>query len=268
MRFALKVCYNGRGFSGSQRQPGERTVEGEFLSALHRLGLSFTEFKAAGRTDRGVSALGNVFALTTDSERIKPRMVNAALPRDIKVTAAQRVGDDFNPRHARERIYRYFLFDEGYDLAKMRRAAALFKGERSFHNFSSSDYRNPLRRINRVEIHKKDDVIVMEVSGESFLWQMIRRMATALKMAGTGEATPQDVERLLDPDYKKKIPPSDPENLILWDVKYDFNFEDEEYTKKRLIGELEKQWKKTRINAAILAEALENQKTGKNARSQ
>ena len=112
-RYAIKVCYEGRGFSGSQRQPALRTVEGEFLSALDGLKINYTDFKAAGRTDRGVSALGNVFALTTESGLISPRIINSELPLDIRVLAVKTVVSGFNPRFAVERVYKYFLPDGG-----------------------------------------------------------------------------------------------------------------------------------------------------------
>lgn len=256
MRYALKVYYDGRGFSGSQRQPEKRTVEGEFLAALEKLGIDHRGFKTAGRTDRRVSALGNVFALSTYSRLIKPRILNSELPRDIKVLAAQEVGEGFNPRHARERIYRYFLLNEGYDLVKMKKAAGMFIGQRSFHNFSSTDYRSPIRKINYIDIEKKGEALVLTFSGESFLWQMVRRMVTALKMASKGELSPHDLEVYLAPDYRKKVPPSNAENLVLWDVKYDFKFKYEEYSKKRLVKELEKTLIGFKTKAAVCSEVL------------
>jgi tRNA pseudouridine38-40 synthase len=220
-RHALKVFYNGKGFAGSQRQLGERTVEGEFIEAIKGLEIDFKHFKTAGRTDKGVSALGNVFALTIDSELVKPRILNSVLPDDIKVLAARRVSDVFNPRHAFERIYRYFLHDEGYDLERMMASAEIIK-----------------------------------ISGESFLWQMVRRMVTSLKKVGLGEFSNDDIRRLMEPRVKEKVPPSEGENLVLWDVLYDFGFKSERYSKKRLVRELREKQAGFRIREAMYSELL------------
>jgi tRNA pseudouridine38-40 synthase len=254
--YVLKIFYRGEGFSGSQRQPDERTVEGEFINALDSLRIDFSDFKAAGRTDRGVSALGNVFALTTDSELISPRIINSELPGDIRVLAAQRVATAFNPRHALERVYKYFLADVGYDTGEMKRAAMEFVGEKSFHNFSQADDRNTIRKIKKIDIEKQGDVIVLTISGESFLWQMVRRMTTALKMAGRGEISATDLRELLNIETEKNIPPSAPENLVLWDVRYDFEFDYEDYSRKRLESELKKMLLEFRIQEAICGVAL------------
>ncbi|MEE8402888.1 MAG: tRNA pseudouridine(38-40) synthase TruA [Candidatus Hydrothermarchaeaceae archaeon] len=228
MRQALKVYYDGGNFFGSQRQPDRRTVEGELLKALGELKIEVKDFKSACRTDRGVSALGNVFALTCDSKLI-PGAINSKLPGDIRVLAAREVDDKFNPRYgALGKTYKYFLYDEGYSIGNLKKAARVFKGEHSFHNFAILEGRNPVRNITDIEVKKAGSFFIFTISGESFLWQMIRRMASAFKMDSG------DIERLLDPGYQSKIPPSPPENLVLWSVEYPFEFEHEAYSAERL----------------------------------
>jgi tRNA pseudouridine38-40 synthase len=255
-RYALKIFYDGGGFAGSQIQERERTVEGEFISTLNGLEITYTDFRAAGRTDRGVSALGNVFALTTDSKLIKPRVINSNLPMDIRVLALKKVRSDFNPRHAEERIYRYFLCNEDFDLEKMYKIASVLKGGNSFHNFSMSDYRSPIRKINYIDIIKRGDFLILTFSGRSFLWQMVRRLVTALKMVGKGDVSAEEIEYLLDPMIDKKIPPSPAENLVFWNIKYDFLFENEDYSKKRLKKELEERLLKYKTGGALIGEIL------------
>ncbi len=255
-RYALKICYGGEGFSGSQRQPDERTVEGEFLNALGSLKIDFSDFKAAGRTDREVSALGNVFAITTDSGLIEPRIVNSALPGDIRVLAVRPVVLDFNPRHALERVYKYFLADVGYDTGLMKQVAKEFVGEKSFHNFSQTDDRNPLRRIKSVGIEKKEEVLVLTFSGESFLWQMVRRMTTALKMAGGGEISAAELRELFNRQTEKKISPSAPENLVLWETVYRFKFSPEEYSRSLIDAMMRERLAMINVQKAIFTEVL------------
>jgi tRNA pseudouridine38-40 synthase len=255
-RYALKIYYDGKEFSGSQRQPRARTVEGEFLSALKRLKIDFQSFKTAGRTDKGVNSIGNVFAFSTGSKRIKPRILNAEFPGDIKVLATHPVKAAFNPRHAKMRIYKYFLLDLDYDLKNMKNATEIFRGRQSFHNFSSTDCRSPIRKIDQVNITKKRSILILTFSGESFLWQMVRRMANALKMVGEGKMSPHDLKKLLETSCKKKVPPLDPENLVLWDVIYDFEFINEVYTKIRLEKEFGERISRIKTDESIYSEAL------------
>lgn len=257
MRYAVKLFYDGGVFHGSQIQPNVRTVEGDFLNALKGLNIEFNDFQAAGRTDRGVSALCNVFAVSTDSGLLKPRVLNAQLPGDIRVLSVKNVGDDFNPRKdAVERVYKYFLFDADYDLKALKKAIGLFEGEHSFHNFAILDGKDPIRRIRRCELSRRGEILILTFVGESFLWQMIRRMVTALVMVGRGELEIGDLEACFDPKVENKFSPSKAENLVLWDVKYGFEFEDEEYSRENLVSMISLKIRDIREEVAISEEIL------------
>jgi tRNA pseudouridine38-40 synthase len=254
VRVALKVYYDGRNFFGSQRQPDKRTAEGEFLKSLEKLNIKASDFKSACRTDRGVSALGNVFALSSNS-KIIPSALNSVLPDDIRILGARNASEKFNPRYAaRGKTYKYFLYNEGYSLASMRKAAEVFIGEHSFHNFAKLEERNPMRKITDIEIKKAGEFIVLTITGESFLYQMVRRMATALKTAGDELLTPEEIKRLLRPDVDSQIYPLPPENLMLWKVDYPFEFEHDEYCVKRLKKEILK--RSVEMKVKILANEL------------
>lgn len=234
MRQALKVFYDGKNFFGSQRQPDKRTVEGELLSSLKKLKINLKDFKGACRTDRGVSSLGNVYAVSSDIKVILGA-INSKLPEDIRVLAAKKVDEDFNPRHdALGKTYKYFLFDEGYSYNRLKKAAGIFKGKLSFHNFSISDGRNPVRIIKSINVKKEEGFFVFTIIGESFLWQMIRRLMGAVKMAGEGKMDLEDIERLLDPQMENKISSLSPENLVLWEVEYPFEFTHDDHSAEML----------------------------------
>ena len=251
MRQALKVYYDGKNFFGSQRQPDKRTVEGELLGALRKLKIGVKDFKCAGRTDRGASALGNVFALTCDLKPI-PGAINSKLSADIRVLAAREVDDKFDPRYeASGRTYKYFLYDGGYSISRIKKAAKAFRGEHSFHNFAILEGRSPSRNIKNIEVKKASGFFVFTISGESFLWQMVRRMVNALKMAGDGQVAPEDIERLLSPEYRSKIPPLPPDNLVLWEVEYPFEFENEARSVKRLREDILKRQTEAKRDALI-----------------
>jgi tRNA pseudouridine38-40 synthase len=238
VRVALKVYYDGRDFFGSQRQPDKRTAEGEFLESLGKLNIDVSDFKASCRTDRGVSALGNVFALSSNS-RIIPSAINSTLPDDMKVLGARKVDYNFNPRYeALGKTYKYFLFDEGYKLGKMKEACEAFVGEHNFHNFAKLEGRNPIRSIRSIEIEKIGDFFVFTISGKSFLYQMVRRMASALKTVGGGLMRPAEIKKLLDQKHDNIIYPLPPENLVLWKVEYPFEIAHDKYSVKGLKKEI------------------------------
>src|SRR5690348_8493144 len=111
VRLKLTVEYDGTGFRGWARQPGERTVEGELRGALAAVYRGFEELAVAGRTDAGVHALANVVSVDVDGgpppDRA-PEALNAALPRDVAVLLAEAVPDGFHARFgAVSRSYRY-----------------------------------------------------------------------------------------------------------------------------------------------------------------
>ncbi|MBI5253086.1 MAG: tRNA pseudouridine(38-40) synthase TruA, partial [Euryarchaeota archaeon] len=216
--------------------------------------------QSAGRTDKGVSAFGNVFAVTTQFE-LKARALNSFLPGDVRVLAVREVQEDFNPRYeAKERIYKYFLFDDGYDIKKIRSAAKLFEGEHSFHNFCILEGRSAVRKIKKITVKKQSDFLVLTFYGESFLWQMARRIVTALRMAGRSEISIEELKKYFEPACKDKFKPSEPEPLILWNVKHNFDFEHEDYSLQKFQKEIIRRQKELKIKVAMGEEVLGNLK--------
>jgi tRNA pseudouridine38-40 synthase len=256
MRLGLKVYYDGRAFYGSQVQPDKRTVEGELLKALGKLGIEVKNFQGAARTDRGVSALGNVYAFDAERKPL-PRALNSVLPSDLRALAVMEAPAEFNPRRdALEKVYKYFLYDRGYDLEEIRRAAKLFEGEHSFHNFCKLEKgRNPVRCLKKIEVAEHGGVIVLTFLGQSFLWQMVRRLVTALRGAGEGRVSLEELRECLQGSCKRKFPPSPPEQLMLWSVRYDFEFRDEGYSRNRLKREILRVLEESRLRAAMMEEA-------------
>ncbi len=257
-RYALKTYYNGKNFFGSQIQPDQRTVEGELLNAFKKLGARAEKLQSAGRTDRYVSALGNVFAVTMEFKP-KPRMLNSFLSSDIRILAAKEVQEDFNPRYeATERIYKYFLLNNGGDIKKIRQATKLFEGEHSFHNFCILEGRSPVKKIKKITVKKLGDFLVLTFYGESFLWQMIRRIVTALRAAGRSEISIQKLRKYFEPARKNKFLPSPAEPLILWNVKYNFDFEYEDYSLRKFQKEIFERQKELKTKVAMREEILRN----------
>ncbi|AAL81042.1 tRNA pseudouridine(38-40) synthase TruA [Pyrococcus furiosus DSM 3638] len=224
MRVALKIAYDGTKFHGFQRQPNVRTIEGEILRALKDAGIEFENFKSASRTDRGVSARGNVIALSTEDDRIKNPMVLNSRMSDVWIWGIAEVPEDFHPRFwANTKVYRYYLPSLGMNIKKMKECSLLFLGTHDFSAFSRVDGRDTIRSIDRIEIWEKCNVVVVEIEGKSFLWEMVRRIVSALVLCSQGVLAEERIVEMLNGKFEKsrKVPPAPPEGLLLWDIKYE-----------------------------------------------
>lgn len=224
---AVKLAYDGRAFMGSQRQPGERTVEGETIEALARIGAitspAESRFRFASRTDRGVSALGNVAAFCTDFEQgALLRALNAA-SEDLFFFAWAEVPDSFTPRRARGRWYRYLLPAEGLDLGRVRECAALFEGRHDFKRFCKPDGRSTMKTVTSVEVRQQDGLLVVDLRAREFLRNMVRRTVAAMSEVGKGRASLEEVRAALNgEDTSFGLAPA--EQLTLMDIEYAFDF--------------------------------------------
>jgi len=217
VRLAVKVAYDGRMFEGSAYQVGRTTVLGELRKV-------FEDVKMAGRTDAGVSALGNVACFSTELSPLAAVMSINQRCRHIWAHAWAEVDEGFNPRHAEERWYRYLLPEEGHDLRAMEEAAAQFPGRHDFSMFSKKDVRRrSTRTLHSVEVAQDRGFVVIDVRGKSFLWKMVRYIASALAMVGKGELTPGEIGEMLQ-GRGRRIAPLPAEGLILMDVAYGFEF--------------------------------------------
>lgn len=259
---AFKIAYDGKMFIGSARQPGKKTVEGTLIEGLKKLGAMDdtveATFKSASRTDRGVSALGNVFAFDS-------RMGGAEVVQAMNGTGSQdgvwflgwaNVPDDFRPRHASSRWYRYVLpiaVDKHLDLVSTRKAAKLFMGTHDFAYFCKNDKsltepRSTIRHIDSVEVHMmalalgpaedlekgkwtdhealhlgRLDLVVVDLRATSFLWQMVRRIVAAIAAVALERFTLDDITKALNGKRVEfGVLPS--EGLTLMDISYDFDF--------------------------------------------
>ncbi|HUX99048.1 MAG TPA: tRNA pseudouridine(38-40) synthase TruA [Candidatus Deferrimicrobium sp.] len=237
MRYALKVCYfdESREYEGFQRQPDKKTIEGELIHSLQDLGLiedlSLAAYGAAGRTDKGVHALGQVIALSTQKKLIVSA-INSALPRNIRIWASKVVNEQFHPRYdALSRYYRYYTVYSREDIETMRVGAELLEGTHDFQLFSKKvPERSTIRQIHQLRVEKNEKFLIFHIIADSFLWQMVRRIVDSLIKVGQGQWTVEDLKDLLNASPKTNVytTPHPVENygvLILWDVEYPFKFE-------------------------------------------
>ncbi|AGK61850.1 pseudouridylate synthase I [Archaeoglobus sulfaticallidus PM70-1] len=236
MRVAYKFAYFGDNFHGSQYQPNLRTVEGELFKAFSELGIDagVARYRCSSRTDAGVHALGNVFAIDVDAKKYLPRIINSKLPEDITIWAWAKVSDDFDPRRdATSRVYSYVMLKSDIDVSLMRKAACIIEGTHDFSNFTKrfAESSSNIRTIKSVEVRLDDRFITIEIEGNAFTWNMVRNLATALEMIGRGVRDVEWMKSMLDPEnYFERMEPSPAYGLLLKDVKYsDIEFEIDEY---------------------------------------
>jgi tRNA pseudouridine38-40 synthase len=198
-------------------------VEGEFVASCHRLSL-FDDWREAGflfsgRTDRGVHAIGQVAAFTTNAPERAVRTINTQLPPDCWCTACAEVPSQFHPRYdAKKRTYRYYFTEPPAHIKAMTQASGRFVGNHNFTNFARLEGKNPYRTVLGATVAEEGDFVYLEVTAESFLWHQVRSMATALLRVGNGDAEEISIDELLTAEAKKPLQPAPAEGLILWDT--------------------------------------------------
>jgi len=223
IRTAVKIAYLGEHFSGSQIQPGFRTVEGDVLSDLKMITKMQEEdidLKLASRTDRGVNSLGNVavFYSSIDDPDTLLRALNA-VSKNIFYRGVAVVDEEFNPRFAELRRYRYALSAAGMDVSAVKGCAGLFAGEHDFTRFCRPEGRSATIMLNSVEVHEEGSMVFLDFSARYFLWNMIRRIVAAIASVGRGDSSISDVKDALDgKDITFGI--ARPDALTLMDVSY------------------------------------------------
>ena len=230
--YALTLEYDGTGFSGWQRQPGRRTVEGELLLALVAVTGEQPTLTAAGRTDAGAHAHGQVvgcpLSRVWDPDRLRLAL-NAVLPEDVAVVDAVRAPRDFHARFdAVARSYRYVVSPRRdrraitrqyawcvrgpLDVDAMRRAARGLLGTHDFAGFGRSPRPggSTLRTVHDVAVRLVDapepfagpaeprGVVVIDVTADAFLYGMMRSIAGALVAVGTGRLTEDAPAEMLE----------------------------------------------------------------------
>jgi tRNA pseudouridine38-40 synthase len=263
MRYAFKFAYDGTGFTGSQRQPKQKTVEGEILSCLnfhHVIDDSKSaRFQVASRTDSGVSALGNVLALNANFKKKDiMNILNSKLD-NCWFYGVTQVDDKFNPRHAKLRWYRYHMLDDGkIDFDSIKKVAQCFKGEHDFRNFSNPHVESTIRTIDSIEVTKIKNWIVIDVKAPGFLWNQVRRIVNACIRVGKDELDSTSVkDAMANPTNNQNFGLAPPEPLVLMDIKYDFEFDVDkqilEKTKQRILSA----WVNVRLKETLLSYLLE-----------
>ncbi len=219
MNIKIELQFDGTNYHGWQIQPGKATVQGTLTCALRRLMGENVNVCGCGRTDAGVHAGMYVCSFRSETGipvgRI-PYALNSVLPEDIVCTGAETVPEDFSAnRSAKAKTYRYVI-DNGefpdvfmsrfswhyrypLDFEAMRAAAEPFCGTHDFIGFASSGFsvKTTVRTIYSLELSKNGNIITMDITGNGFLYNMVRIIAGTLVYAGGGRISVSEMPDII-----------------------------------------------------------------------
>jgi tRNA pseudouridine38-40 synthase len=239
--FKLTISYDGTDYHGWQRQPGQKTIQSLTEEALRKITGQRINLQAAGRTDAGVHALGQVANFRADcrlTEEELLRALNAKLPFDIRILSVELVPTDFQARKsAWSKVYRYrikispivspfeyryvFHYPYSLDLKAMEQAALCFEREDDFSAFSSGNYRKPFRKIFHSRLENWGDELIYTVEANGFLRSMVRTITGTLIMVGRGRLKSEEIDQLFRQKKRTLFSPTAPaRGLCLVRVNY------------------------------------------------
>ena len=238
------IEYDGKDFNGWQKQPNKLNIQGEIERAIEEITGEKVDLIASGRTDAGVHALAQVanFKIEKDIpiEKI-PYALNSKLKKSIRVKSAEEVDEKFHSRYTcKRKTYRYVInnsvqgtaiyrnlqyhFPEKLDEEKMNKGIKYLIGEHDFKSFKASgtSSKSSVRTIYDAKVTREGEIVTIELSGNGFLYNMVRIISGTLVDVGIGKIKPEDVKDILEARDRLKagrtLPPT---GLYLVDVKYE-----------------------------------------------
>ncbi len=262
MRIALKVAYLGTDYHGFQVQPNMRTIEGEFLASLKKLDLirdsHESNYRASGRTDKGVHAIGQVVAFDTCRPELAiPGAINSNISGNCWTWARAEVPDGFDPRRdARFREYLYII-PGGVDGAVLDEASSILNGEHDFFNFITPEKdRGSLSHIYDINFQYERDFLIMQIKASHFLWHMVRKIATAIGLIGRGSRDIPWLIQMLNPEkFKEALEPAPAYGLIMKKVEYSgIDWKEDAYARKRALRVIREEFLKYNVMSGMLKE--------------
>lgn len=242
-RFKLFIEYEGTRYSGWQKQPNARTIQGELIKACEKIfGEDFFDLQGSGRTDSGVHALCQVAHLdakTVLAPEIIKLKLNDLLPHDINILEVEKTNRNFHARHdVKSRSYIYQIsrrrtafgknfvwwIKDNLDFEAMKSASKIFVGLHDFASFSDDDPEEKSTKvlIEDIQMKQEDDLMLIRIIGSHFIWKMVRRIVGVLVEVGRGKKSENDLliylKNKTDEPAKFTAPPS---GLFLERVYYE-----------------------------------------------
>ena len=243
-RIKLTIAYDGTNYCGWQIQPNGITIEEVLNKALTKMLGEEIIIIGASRTDSGVHAMGNVAVFDTETtipaEKIAVAL-NQRLPDDIVITKSEEVSLDFHPRYCNcSKTYEYHIINTRIpiptkrltnyfvsyvlDIDNMRQAASYLVGEHDFVSFCNvrTDVENTVRTITALDILTNGNEITIRITGNGFLYNMVRIIVGTLIRVGRGFYKPEKVKEILEARDRKAAGVTAPAHgLMLVEIKYE-----------------------------------------------
>ena len=244
MRVKMIVAYDGTNYKGWQVQPNGITIEEVLNKNLSNLLGEQIVVSGASRTDSGVHSLGNIAVFDTNTRMPADKIafaLNQRLPEDIVVQGSCEVEDGWHPRYQNSRkTYEYRILNRTfrmptrrldtyfyhYPLAveKMKKAASYLEGEHDFKSFCAigAQVKTTVRTIYACDVEKEGDIITIRVTGNGFLYNMVRIIAGTLVQVGGGAIEPEAVKEFLAKKDRSAAGPTAPApGLTMMGIEFD-----------------------------------------------
>jgi len=245
-RIKLTVAYDGTNYHGWQFQPGSSTIEGELNKHLSELFKEEITVIGASRTDSGVHALCNVAVFDIEAKIPAEKIayaLNQRLPEDIRIRKSEEVALEFHPRkQATRKTYEYKILNEEFlnpverlyahftyvplEEKKMQEAAEYLIGTHDFQSFcaAGSTAETTVRTIYDIHIKRNGNMISIQVTGNGFLYNMVRIIAGTLIEVGKGKIQPKQMKEILEARNRTKAGPTAPaKGLTLYQYQFEMD---------------------------------------------
>ena len=216
----LTIEYDGAKFGGWQKQPTKLNIQGEIEKAIQEITGEEVELTASGRTDAGVHSLGQVANFKTNSNIEIEKFaiaINSKLKKSIVIKETEEVEEDFHARYkCKGKKYRYIInnspcgsaiyrgleyhIPQKLNIEKMKQAIKYFEGKHDFKGFraSGTSSRDSIREIYKAEVIEENERIIIELTGNGFMYNMVRIIAGTIVDAGLGRIKPENITNIIE----------------------------------------------------------------------
>lgn len=239
----LTIEYDGKKFGGWQKQPNELNIQGEIEQAIKQITGEDVELNASGRTDSGVHALGQVANFKTNSNLDLEKFavaINSKLKKSIVIKKAEEVPENFHARYnCKGKKYRYIInnsyqgtaiyrdlechIPQKLDIEKMQEGIKFFEGKHDFKGFKASGTsgKSTVREIYKAEVKQDGERIIIELTGNGFMYNMVRIISGTIVDVGLGKITPNQIPDIINAKDRTKAGKTLPASgLYLVEVYY------------------------------------------------
>jgi len=239
----LEIEYDGKDFNGWQKQPNKLNIQGEIERAIKEITGEEVDLTASGRTDAGVHAIAQVANFKTNSNLPIEKFaiaINSKIKQTIRIKNAEEVSERFHSRYnCKQKTYKYIINNGNHasaiyrnleyfvpvklDVKEMKKAIKHFEGEHDFKGFKASgtSSKSSIREIYKTELEQDEDKIIIRLTGNGFLYNMVRIIAGTLVDVGLGKIKSEEIPEIIESKDRERAGKTLPAHgLYLEKVEY------------------------------------------------